>query len=175
MRRIGGPLLFLTVVLLTGCPPTTGPGQTPPTVSWSVYDFTKQQPQTFGQNAAIHLTGDTYMLTFGAQAPGGLTAMTLKTQGNAECTADNGTGGIFTVGNRPVTFPAESTTFNPMVSSNSLLISPFNFFQIDCHVMAQTDHGPKEAYASSGTVTLVGTATDSVNRTSTGQLQVQVP
>jgi len=177
MHRYGRLLLLpLVVLLLVGCPPTSGPGPNPPTVTWSVYDFTTHQPQTFGPNAVVHVSGgDNYMLTFGAQAPGGLTAMTLNAQGNPVCSADNGTGGIFSIGNRPVSFPPQSTTFNPTVSSNSLLITPFTFFQIDCHAVAHTDNGPKEAYASSGTITLTGTATDTVNRVSTGQLQVQVP
>jgi hypothetical protein len=177
MHRHLKVLLLLFVFALAGCPPTSGPGPNPPTITWSVYDFTTHTPQTLsGPNAVVHVSGgDSYMLTFGAQAPGGLTAMTLDAQGNPVCSADNGTGGIFTIGNRPVSFPPQSTTFNPTVSSNSLLISPFVFFKIDCQAIAHTDNGPKEAYASSGTITLTGTATDTVNRKSTGTLQVQLP
>jgi hypothetical protein len=101
--------------------------------------------------------------------------MKLTAQGSVECKADNGSGAQFTIGFRPVSFPPQSTTFSPVVTSNSLLITPFNFFKIDCHAVAHTDHGPKEAFADNGTITLTGTATDTSNRSSTGQLQVQAP
>jgi hypothetical protein len=168
-------LLLPLAFALMGCPPTSGPGTNPPDVSWTVFNTATQENQKFGQNGVAHLTGGTFMLTFLADAQGGLTSMKLTTQGNVECFADNGTGGIFTAGIRAVSLPPQSTTFNPPVTNNSLLITPFDFFKIDCHTTAQTDNGPKEAFAVKGEITLSGTATDTSSRTTTGQLQIQVP
>jgi hypothetical protein len=168
------PLLPLALALV-GCPPTSGPGPNPPAVSWSVLNHATNQNQTFGQNGVVHLTGGTFTLSFLAQAPGGLTSMTLTAQGNVEGAADDGTGGIFTNGFHTVSLPPQNTAFNPVVTSNSLLITPFDFFKIDTHSIVQTDKGPKEGFADKGTITLTGTAKDTAGRTSTGQLQIQVP
>jgi hypothetical protein len=169
-------LLFLPLAFTSvSCTPTSGPGPNPPDVSWSVLTFATNQNQTFGPNAVVHLTGGTFSLSFLAQSPGGLTSMKLTAQGNVEGSADSGSGGIFTNGFHTVSLPPQSTTFSPAVTSNSLLITPFDFFKIDTQSIVQTDHGPKEGFADRGTITLTGTATDTSGRTSTGQLQIQVP
>ena len=168
-------LLLLLAFAPMGCAPTSGPAPNPPDVSWNVMNHATNENQTFGQNGVVHLTGGTFTLSFLAQASGGLTSMKLTAQGNVSCSADNGTGGIFSIGFRAVSLPPQSANFNPPVTSNSLLIVPFDFFKIDCQATAQTDNGPKEAFADKGTITLTGTATDTSNRTSTGQLEIQVP
>jgi hypothetical protein len=168
-------LLLPLAFALVGCPPTSGPGPNPPTMSWAVFDNATQRSQTFGQNGEVHLTGGTFTLSFFADAPGGLTSMKLTAEGNVEGSADNGTGGTFTNGFHTVSLPPQSTTFNPAVTSSSLLITSFDFFKIDTHSIVNTDNGPKEGFADKGTITLTGTATDTSGRTSTGQLQIQVP
>jgi hypothetical protein len=101
--------------------------------------------------------------------------MKLTGQGNVECGNDNGHGGNFSIGFRSVNLPPQNANFNPAITSNSLMILSFNFFKLDCNAKVQTDVGTKEAFAVRGTITLTGTATDTSNRTSTGQLQIQVP
>jgi hypothetical protein len=119
---------------------------------------------------------ETYILSFIAESPGGLTGMTLQAQGSPVCGNDNGTGGNFTIGNHTVILPPpQSANFNPTVTSNSLLITGFNFFKLDCNAKVVTDNGTKEAFAQSGTITLTGTATDTSGRTTTGTLQVHFP
>lgn len=171
-------LLTPLVSSLAGCPPTTlPPTPNPPVLSWTIRDLDAAQnlPPPSGQ---AHVPGGHKLsLSFLADAPGGLTAMTLAATGFVTCGASNNTGGNFTAGtSNDIGIAPQQTTFNPTVSSNSLLIIPFTFFQIDCHRTVQTDVGPREGFAvSPDTITLTGTATDSQNRMSTGQLQLVVP
>jgi hypothetical protein len=171
------PLIF--VLPLMGCPPASGPGPNPPSVTWTVLNTNANSTQNFGQNGTVHVGGSTtYTLSFAAVAPGGLKTITLQAQGNPACAANNGTGGVYTAGNQSVSLPPQSTNFNPVVNSNTLLITGFVFYQFDCNVMVPVSNTPpvsKEAYAVSGIIVLTGTATDTSNRTTTGQLQVQVP
>jgi hypothetical protein len=171
-----GKLLLPPIALfLAGCTPTSGPSPNPPTVTWSVLDNNTKERQTFGPDATVHLTKDTYLISFLGESSGGLTAMTLNAKGNPICAGVDSSGLVTTVGNQPVSLPPINTTIHPAATSNSVQFTSFNFFQTDCHVLAHTQKGTVEAFADSGIITMTGTATDGSNRTSTGQLQITEP
>ena len=169
------------IFAMNSCPPSNPPGTNPPALSWNVGPIDGKSTQTFGPNASTHIPGGSaYRLVFLANAPGGMSSMSLAAAGSPVCGADNGSGGIFTIGNVPVSWPTQTANFNPSVSGNSLILlssgsASFTFFSIDCHATVVTDHGTKEAFAQSGAITLSGTVTDTGGHVFSGQLQVIVP
>jgi hypothetical protein len=171
--------LFLALIL-TGCPmpPVATMTKTPPTVSWAIKDFASRTVTNYTDGAVAHINPDsTLILSFQAEAPNGLTAMSLRGTGSVW-------GGAFTTdptwlvgGPYQVTIANESKTFNPAITAQALAIIGFNYYAIDCNTKLTDNRGVAvEAHAQPpGSITLTGTATDTFNRTTTATLNLVVP
>lgn len=146
-----------------------------PTLKWILVDTTKGTKQTFSQTQAAHVAaGSTYILSVEANAPAGLSAMSLEGHGTPICGASDG-GGILSTGNHPVTFPPQISDFNSRVTNASLAVTDFNFLGTDCHFTVGTDRGEKEATALKGTITFAATASDISQQEAAGVLQLSFP
>ena len=130
--------------------------------------------QTYPSNGATAtLSLQEYWITFHAKEQGGLTAMQVTGTGSVRCSADNGTGGIFSGPSSSVNLPPHNATFNPPVTLNTLGYIPIDLGKLDCNFTIRTDKGPKQASTDGGTITLSATATDTLNRQASGQLIVK--
>lgn len=154
------PALATLLTALCGCvqgpfPPTTG-GLTG---SWMVENTASHQTaQVSLPTGTVHIQSrGTYLVSFFAASPNGITRMTWSGSGNFNCLANGQNAGP-----QPSAWPPGATNLNPPQPTGSLLNTNF---VLPC--------GPGYAYAGS-TETVTATATDGMNQTITGTLTLQV-
>jgi hypothetical protein len=168
--------LSIIAAVCAGCPPSAPPrpGAASPSVDWGVLNPDTNTSTSLPSGSTFHIDNSRYNITFRAADPTGIASMNVTGQGNPECVADNGSGGIFSGGHHPVTLAPQSSVNNPPATPAFLFVVPlpFDFYAIDCGTTVRTDHGPKEGTANSGIFTLTGVATNGGGGTSTATLVI---